>query len=159
MKKDIIDDNLDKIKQKYESTVYYNGRCWIDNEIKYYQFLWLLKEMDLDTKFEKLKKKLENEQTNISENKRILNKRILDQLIFEYNNIISNAQDKFDFSDKLIRELDKNYIKNYEKNGAHAIYRNLCKDIIDSAVSYYIKCEKSLILLVDKFNSINLWEL
>ena len=56
MKKDIIDDNLDKIKQKYESTVYYNGRCRIDNEIKYYQFLWLLKEMDLDTKFEKLKK-------------------------------------------------------------------------------------------------------
>ena len=83
----------------------------------------------------------------------------MDQLIVEYNNIKNNAQDKFDFSVKLIRELDKNYIKNHEKNGAHAIYRNLCKDINDSAVKYYIKCEKSLILIVDKFNSIHLFEL
>jgi hypothetical protein len=56
MKNDLISDSLDKIKQKYECPIYYDGKCWIDNEVKYYQFLWIDKDMDLDTKFEKLKK-------------------------------------------------------------------------------------------------------
>jgi hypothetical protein len=55
MKNDLICDNLDKIKEKY-SCSFFDGICWVSNEVNYSEIKWLVKDMDLDTKFEKLKK-------------------------------------------------------------------------------------------------------
>ena len=73
--------------------------------------------------------------------------------MLEYNSILNNAKAQFHFSDDLIRQFDNSYKKNIDKNG---IYRSLCKDALESAIKEYIKCEKGLILIVDKFNSISL---
>ena len=42
-----------------------------------------------------------------------------------------------------------------QKDGIREIYLKLCKDIIESSVEKFIKCEKELILVFDKFNNIN----
>ena len=55
MKNDLICDNFDKIKEKY-SCSFFDGICWVSNEVNYSEIKWLVKDMDLDTKFEKLKK-------------------------------------------------------------------------------------------------------
>ena len=57
MKNDLICDNFDKIKEKY-SCSFLDGICWVSNEVNYCEIKWLVKDMDLDTKFEKLKKNL-----------------------------------------------------------------------------------------------------
>jgi hypothetical protein len=153
MKNDLICDDLDKIKEKY-SCSFLDGICWVSNELNYSQFKWLVKDMDLDTKFEILKKKLESNK-KISEEKKKLNKMLLDEIMLEYNEILKNAKDKFHFSDNLIRQFDASYNKNIDKNGTKTIYRNLCKDAMESAIKYYIKYEKALILIVVKFYSIS----
>ena len=81
--------------------------------------------------------------------------------MLEYNSILNNAKAQFHFSDDLIRQFDNSYKKNFDKNGTKTtifgtIYRSLCKDALESAIKEYIKCEKGLILIVDKFNSISL---
>ena len=68
MKNDLICDNLDKIKEKY-SCSFFDGICWVSNEVNYSEIKWLVKDMDLDTKFEILKKKLESNK-KISEEKK-----------------------------------------------------------------------------------------
>ena len=73
--------------------------------------------------------------------------------MLEYNSILNNAKAQFYFSDDLIRQFDNSYKKNIDKND---IYRSLCKDALESAIKEYIKCQKGLILIVDKFNSISL---
>ena len=86
--------------------------------------------------------------------KKKIKQKVIGWIVLEYNSILNNAKAQFHFSDDLIRQFDNSYKKNFDKNG---IYRSLCKDALESAIKEYIKCEKGLILIVDKFNSISLW--
>ena len=86
--------------------------------------------------------------------KKKIKQKVIGWIVLEYNSILNNAKAQFHFSDDLIRQFDNSYKKNIDKND---IYRSLCKDALESAIKEYIKCEKGLILIVDKFNSISLW--
>ena len=152
MKNELICDDIDKIKKKYTCS-FLDGICWVENELNYSQFKFLADDLKLDEKIEAKKKRLENN-IKLSEEKKISTKKFLDEILHEYNTIKKNAKNKFDSYDSLIRQFDNSYNQNFEKNGSKIIYRSICKDIIESANKYYIKCEKNLILILDKFNSI-----
>lgn len=152
MKNELICDDIDKIKEKY-SCSFFDGICWVENELNYSRFKYLANDLKLDEKIEAKKKRLENN-IKLSEEKKISTKKLLDEILHEYNTIKKNAKDKFDSYDSLIRQFDNSYNQNFEKNESKIIYRSLCKDVMESAVKSYIKCEKNLILILDKFNSI-----
>ena len=82
-------------------------------------------------------------------------KKILEELIIEYNNIKKEAKDKYEYYDKLLIQFEKDYSKNNETNGVDVIFKKISKDIMDNAINNFIKCEKAIIVIIEKFNSIN----
>ena len=94
---------------------------------------------------------------NLDEAKYVDDKILLDQIIYEFNTIKNEAKTKFDFSDSIIRQIESDYEKNKTKNGALEIYRKICGDIMQHSIQYYIKCEKKLILLMDKLKNKSFW--
>ena len=112
-----------------------------------------LEKKGFDKKIELLKQEMQTNKS-ISEEKRksIIN---LTEIINEYYTVQKEAKDHYEFSDKLIRQIENNYKNNMQKDGIREIYLKLCKDIIESSVEKFIKCEKELILVFDKFNNIS----
>ena len=112
-----------------------------------------LEKKGFDKKIELLKQEMQANKS-ISEEKRksIIN---LTEITNEYFAVQKEAKDHYEFSDKLIRQIENNYENNMGKDGIREIYLKLCKDIIESSIEKFIKCEKELILVFDKFNNIN----
>ena len=108
MKNELICDDIDKIKEKY-SCSFFDGICWVENELNYSRFKYLANDLKLDEKIEAKKKRLENN-IKLSEEKKISTKKLLDEILHEYNTIKKNAKDKFDSYDSLIRQFDNSYI-------------------------------------------------
>ena len=145
-------DDLNTIKKRYKIETK-DFCCHIINDVNYLRFTMNLEKKGFDKKIELLKQEMQTNKS-ISEEKRksIIN---LTEIINEYYTVQKEAKDHYEFSDKLIRQIENNYKNNMQKNGIREIYLKLCKDIIESSVEKFIKCEKELILVFDKFNNIN----
>ena len=146
-------DDLNSIKRRYKIETQ-DYCCYIINDVNYLRFKMYLEKKGFDAKIELLKSELATNKS-ISEEKRKSNVNLLAEITKEYHNIQAEAKNQFEFSDKLIRQIENNYNNNMEKYGIREIYINLCKDIIEKSVTKYIKCEKELILVFDKINNIN----
>ena len=81
-------------------------------------------------------------------------KKKLEKLIEDFNNIKIKAKDTLDYSDNLLLKIEEDYLKNKSKNGVNEYYDKVCRGILDSAIEKYISFEKSLIIIVDNFNSL-----
>ena len=108
----------------------------------------------MDEKVGSLSERIEKE-TKLDEEKKNYLKKELKDLVDEYNTIKDEAKAKFEFSDKLLEELEKDYLKNEDINGALKIFCKISQEIIDTNIKYFIEFEKKLILIIDKFNSLN----
>jgi hypothetical protein len=53
-----------------------------------------------------------------------------------------------------MRKLDEDIRRNIDKNMAQKIYRDLANDVMESTINKYVKYEKMLIILVDKYNDL-----
>lgn len=149
-------DDLSEINNRYNYRDEKSFDFVLNNELNYAYFECMLKKLDLETKLEELKKKMENYNNGkIDKDKIEQNKIILKKINDEYYKIKKEAKEHLDYSDGLLTSLEKDYLKNKSKENVAKIYQNICYDIIDRTVKYYIKYEKDLILLVDNFNSIN----
>ena len=51
-------------------------------------------------------------------------------------------------------KIEEDYLKNKNKNGVSEYFDKVCRGILDSAIEKYINFEKSLIIIVDNFNSL-----
>ena len=145
-----IDDDIEEIKNKYKIKIH-DGYSQFFNEVNYFRFNRVIQTIDLQTKINTMKKKIENDKIlygKINEKKQILIKEIEE----EFCKIIREAKVTYDFSDQLMRQLDEDIMRNKEKNMVQKIYRDLSSDVMKSAVNKYVKYEKMLIILVDKFN-------
>ena len=145
-------DDLNTIKKRYKIETK-DFCCHIINDVNYLRFKMNLEKKGFDKKIELLKQEMQANKS-ISEEKRksIIN---LTEITNEYYAVQKEAKDHYEFSDKLIRQIENNYKNNMHKDGIREIYLKLCKDIIESSVEKFIKCEKELILVFDKFNNIN----
>ena len=155
MKNDLDFDDLVKIKKRYERKVL-DGLCWIQNDLNYSSFRYYLKDLDLEKQFEISKKKIEdNYKVNLDIVKYNQSKQMLEKIVEDYTTTKNDAKTTFEYSDGLIKQVEEDYKKNDSQCDALTIYRNVCKEIMDNAVRVYIKCEKSLVLIIDKLKHIN----
>ena len=149
----IYSDDLDFIKNRYKYTIK-DGDYEYNNKLNYYYFYVVLIDIHLDDKFEQLKKKMENDHRSLDENIKKENKKKLEKLIEDFNNIKIKAKDTLDYSDHLLLKMEEDYLKNKNKNGVNEYYDKVCRGIMDSAIEKYISFEKSLIIIVDNYKSL-----
>ena len=152
MKTDLLSiDDLNKIKNKYKFP--FNVRLTnIDNDLNYGRFRWKLEDIDFDNKLELLKNSLEKNKNSGKSEEQLI--KSLEEIKIRYGKIKEEAKLVHNYSDKLIQQIEADYIKNQEKEGAEEVYKNVSVEIMEIAVKNYIKLEKDLILLIDKFNSL-----
>lgn len=81
-------------------------------------------------------------------------KKLLESLIKQFNDIKIKAKANFDYSNQLLEEIEKDYLKNGTKKDVDVTYDKVCRGIIDSAVEQYIKYEKSIIIIVENYKSL-----
>ena len=91
---------------------------------------------------------------NIDEIQKSKNKKLLDSLIKKLNDIQIKADVNWEYPNKLLKKIEKEYLENKNKKGAKEIYDNVCREIIDSDVKKYIKYEKSIIIIVENYKSL-----
>ena len=149
---DLYSDDLNFIKNRYKYTIK-DGNYEANNKLNYYFFYGVFINTGLDDKFELLKKKLENDHLSLDENKK-KEKKKLEKLIEDFNDIKIKAKDTLDYSDNLLLKLEEDYLKNKNRNGVNEFYDKVCRGIMDSAIEKYISFEKSLINIVDNYKSL-----
>ena len=149
----LYSDDLNFIKNRYKYTIK-DFDYEFNNELNYSYFYVVLTKTGLDDKFEQLKKKMENDHRSLDENQKKENKKKLEKLIEDFNNIKIKAKDTLDYSNHLLVKIEEDYLKNKKKNGVNEYYDKVCRGILDSAIEKYISFEKSLIIIVDNFNSL-----
>ena len=150
---DLFSDDLDFIKNRYKYTIK-NGDYEFNNKLNYYFFKGVLIDTGLDDKFKQLQKKMDNDQRILDENQKIENKKKLEKLIEDFNNIKIKAKDTLDYSVNLLMKIEEDYLKNKNKNGVNEYYDKVCRGIIDSAIEQYISYEKKIIIIVDNYKSL-----
>ena len=160
MKNCRFNDDLNNIKNRYQFEIYYyshENTYTYNHELNYIHFRTTMSDLHLEKKFELLKAKFTNLIKNkIDIQKTLNNQNLLDGLISEYNNIKKEAKEKYESSNELLRKIREDYIKNKEKKDVKITFDKVCHEIIDSNTKEYIRYEKALILIVDKFNLINI---
>ena len=146
-----ISDNINKIKNKYKIKIN-DGYSQFFNEVNFLRFNRLIQTIDLKSKINSMKNKYKQikEYGKLNEKKKTLVEKIEE----EYIKIITEAKATYDFSDQLIRKLDEDIRRNIDKNMAQKIYRDLANDVMESTINKYVKYEKMLIILVDKYNDL-----
>lgn len=147
-----ISDNINKIKNKYKIKIN-DGYSQFFNEVNFLRFNRVIQTLDLKSKINSMKKKIEIDKRiygKLNEKKKTLVEKIEE----EYMKIITEAKATYDFSDQLIRKLDEDIRRNIDKNMAQKIYRDLANDVMESTINKYVKYEKMLIILVDKYNDL-----
>lgn len=150
---DLYSDDLNFIKNRYKYTIK-DGDYGVNNVCNYFFFEGVLVSSGLDEKFERLKKKMENDHRRLDEIQKIENKKKLEKLIEDFNDIKIKAKDILDYTDNLLSKIEKDYLKNKNKNGIKEYYDKVCRGILDSAIEKYICFEKSIIIIVDNLNSL-----
>ena len=147
-----ISDNINKIKNKYKIKIN-DGYSQFFNEVNFLRFNRLIQTIDFKSKINSMKKKIEIDKRiygKLNEKKKTLVEKIEE----EYIKIITEAKATYDFSDQLMRKLDEDIRRNIDKNMAQKIYRDLANDVMESTINKYVKYEKMLIILVDKYNDL-----
>lgn len=147
-----ISDNINKIKNKYKIKIN-DGYSQFFNEVNFLRFNRVIQTLDLKSKINSMKKKIEIDKRiygKLNEKKKTLVEKIEE----EYMKIITEAKATYDFSDQLMRKLDEDIRRNIDKNMAQKIYRDLANDVMESTINKYVKYEKMLIILVDKYNDL-----
>ena len=153
MRSDLFSDDLNFIKNRYKYTIKdgdYDG----NNKLNYYFFLGVVINTGLDEKFKKLQQKMETDQRNIDENQKKENKKKLEKLINDFNNIKVKAKATLDYSAHLLIKIEEDYLKNKNKNAVNKYYDKVCRGIMDSAIEQYISYEKSIIIIFDNFKNL-----
>jgi len=146
-------DDLNTIKNRYKYKIIQQSYV-IDNQLNYQYFLGVTKNVDLDRKLKDLQEKMENK--NINEIQKSKNKKLLESLKEQFNDIKIKGKANYDYSNQLLLEVEKDYYKNKTKKGIDEIYDKICRGIIDSAVEQYIKLEKSIIIIFENYKSLAL---
>ena len=146
-------DDLDTIKNRYKYNIIQQSYV-VDNKLNYRYFLSVTENVDLDKKFKDLQQKIENK--NINEIQKSENKKLLESLKEQFNDIKIKGKANYDYSNQLLLEIEKDYYKNETKKGVDEIYDKVCRGIIDSAVEQYIKLEKSIIIIFENYKSLAL---
>ena len=147
-----ISDNINKIKNKYKIKIN-DGYSQFFNEVNFLRFNRVIQTIDLKSKINSMKKKIEIDKRiyrKLNEQKKTLVEKIEE----EYIKILTEAKATYDFSDLLMRKLDVDIRRNFDKNMAQKIYRDLTNDVMESTINKYVKYEKMLIILVDKYNDL-----
>lgn len=147
-----ISDNINKIKNKYKIKIN-DGYSQFFNEVNFLRFNRVIQTLDLKSKINSMKKKIEIDKRiygKLNEKKKTLVEKIEE----EYIKIITEAKATYEFSDQLMRKLDEDIRRNIDKNMAQKIYRDLANDVMESTINKYVKYEKMLIILVDKYNDL-----
>ena len=147
-----ISDNINKIKNKYKIKIN-DGYSQFFNEVNFLRFNRVIQTIDLKSKINSMKKKIEIDKRiygKLNEKKKTLVEKIEE----EYIKIITEAKATYEFSDQLMRKLDEDIRRNIDKNMAQKIYRDLANDVMESTINKYVKYEKMLIILVDKYNNL-----
>ena len=147
-----ISDNINKIKNKYKIKIN-DGYSQFFNEVNFLRFNRVIQTIDLKSKINSMKKKIEIDKRiygKLNDKKKTLVEKIEE----EYIKIITEAKATYDFSDQLMRKLDEDIRRNIDKNMAQKIYRDLANDVMESTINKYVKYEKMLIILVDKYNDL-----
>jgi len=143
---EIYTDDLNQIKNRYRNIT--NQSYVVENELNHFHFLTVIFEIKL--KFKKLKQKMEKEK-NIDEIQKSKNEKLLDSLIKKLNDIKIKADANWEYSNKLLKKIEKDYLENKNKKGTKEIYDKVCREIIDSDVEKYIKYEKTIIIIVESY--------
>ena len=78
----------------------------------------------------------------------------MESLIKELKDIRIKADADWEYSNDLLKIIEKEYLKNKNKKDAKDIYNKVSKGIIDSDIEKYIKYEKALIIIVDNYKSL-----
>ena len=146
-------DDLNTIKNRYKYKIIQQSYV-VDNMLNYQYFLGVIINVDLDKKFMDLQQKMENK--NINEIQKSKNKKLLESLKEQFNDIKIKGKANYDYSNQLLLEIEKDYYKNETKKGVDEIYDKVCRGIIDSAVEQYIKLEKSIIIIFENYKSLAL---
>lgn len=97
---------------------------------------------------------MENDQRSLDENQKIENKKKLEKLIEDFNNIKIKAKETLDYSVNLLMKIEEDYLKNKNKNGVNEYYDKVCRGIMDSAIEQYIRYEKKIIIIFDNYKSL-----
>ena len=150
---DYFTNDLNKIKDRYKNKTIDLSYA-VENELNQFHFLLVIFELKLEPKIKELQKKLENDE-NIDEIHKSISKELLETLIKELKQIGINSEANWEYSDNLLKKIEKDYMKNKNKKDAKMIYDNICREIIDSDVKKYIKYEKEIIIIFEKYKSLN----
>ena len=97
---------------------------------------------------------MENDHISLDEDQKKEKKKKLEKLIDVFNDIKIKAKDTHDYSENLLAKIKEAYLKNKDKIGVNEYYDKICRGILDSAIEKYISFEKSVIIIVDNFNSL-----
>lgn len=152
MKGDYFTDDLNQIKERYKNTR--NNLSYVAvNELNHFYFLRVIFEIRLEPKFKELKQKMEMDE-NINEIQKSKNKKLQESLIKEFKDIRIKADADWEYSNNLLKRIEKEYLKNKNKKDAKEIYDKVSKGIIDSDIEKYIKYEKAIIIIVDNYKSL-----
>ena len=150
MKGEYFTDDLNQIRERYKNTR--NNLSYVAvNELNHFYFFRVIFEIRLEPKFKELKQKMEIDE-NINEVQKSENKKLLESLIKELKDIRIKADADWEYSNNLLKIIEKEYLKN--KKDAKEIYDKVSKGIIDSDIEKYIKYEKALIIIVDNYKSL-----
>ena len=143
-------DNDEDLKKYYKYTLDKKSAVEINSHLKFL-FRNRLSELNILEKFKEFKTKFKNYQRkNESENDY---KRLYDEIVLEYNQILDKGDEIWDFNDDLLENIEydsKEFLNNFGKKGLS----NINKEILDSVVDSYIKLDKSLIIIKNKINNL-----
>ena len=117
----------------------------------YGRFNHRVSELKIFEIFEEFEKKLE--QFEGERKSQIEYEKQYDELCFEYNKIIRDSREIWDFNYVLIKNLDFEYYKLCEKTGKKG-FTNINKDILDNMINSFKKFDKDLIIIKNKINDL-----
>ena len=147
--------NKDEIMIRYKNII--NDYLSYKENVQFIhgRFLTIIGDLHIEENFENLNIKIKNYQ-GVKDEENKLNQSKLDKIISDYNQIRKEAREMHLYSYNLLENLEKEYNRKNDENinDLYAIYDNLCKNIINYNIQYYIKYEKKLIIIVDNFNKI-----
>jgi len=110
-----------------------------------------LSELNILEKFNEFEAKFKHSKGKNKSQKE--HKKLYDEIVLEYNNIIDNANEIWKYNCELLRNLEFESNEIYNKTGKNG-FDDINKEVLNNEVNSFIKLDKDLVVIKNKINNL-----
>ena len=143
-------DNDDELKKYYKYTLDSQNVYVISTHLRGL-FDKRLSELNILEKFKEFEAKFKHSKGKNKSQKE--HKKLYDEIVLEYNNIIDNANEIWKYNCELLRNLEFESNEIYNKTGKNG-FDDINKEVLNNEVNSFIKLDKDLVVIKNKINNL-----